>query len=192
LLEKRQEYQRKVAEARARERPSMPSAMARPHVVATEIERAYCKPSEVEVDENVVTPEGAKYVRLSCPKHGGATRKRTFTADEMKCYFDTVEKLDGEGCEKVDAAVYCANHITPTLVEQFTGGDVKRDEASKCLLERLDKGEVSAEYTWKKYRHFPLRAPRISDKQLHDKRLGEYFAGEPIYTVTPEKKEKME
>jgi hypothetical protein len=191
LMEKRQEYRRKVREARARERPPMPSAVTPPYVVATEIERAYCKPEEVEVRKSTVTPEGAKYVQLTCPKRGGATRERTFTADELKCYFDTVEKMDGTGCQKVDAALVCADHVTSTLTEQLTGGDVSRGEASKCLLEDLDKGEASAEYTWTKYKRFPLRTPRISSKQLHDKRLGEYFAGEPIYTATPEKKEKM-
>jgi hypothetical protein len=187
------EYKRKAEEARARVRPRMPPAVAPVFVPMREIERAYCKPEEVKVDENLVTPEGATFVQLTCPKRGGATRERVFTRDETMCYFDALAKKEKPSeCEKVDVALRCADYLTPTLTEQFTQEDVDREGANRCLIEKLDKNEVGAEHHWKEYRKFPSQPPRVTAKQLHDTRLGQYFAGEPIYSATPKTKEKVE
>lgn len=192
-----QEYQKKITEARARAAPPMPPAVAPPVFTAFgEIERKACKLEEVKAIKRTVTPDGAIYVQLECP--GGATRERVFTEPQARCYYDVlaakkvVEKKEAEPCEKVKTALYCTNSLTPTLTEQFTGKDVKREEAHACLDEMLKRDEVSAEHTWKKYRTFPPRPPRVTPKQLHDQRLGQYFAGEPIHSVTPETGEKWE
>ncbi len=178
----------------------MPAKITHPKFVPKhEIERVHCNPDEVKVHERVYSPDGGLYVKLQCTKRNGATRERSFSKEQMQCYFNTValEKASREGkdpheCDKVKAALVCADDITPTLTEQLSGTDVTRKEANECLLNMLRKGELSAEYHWQKFGVFPPVPPRVTEKQLHDMRLGQYFAGEPIYATTTGSRESME
>jgi len=190
-------YHELSRQAAARAAPSAPRILYPKYVPKEEIERRHCTPKEVKVDDRKVRPDGSIYVKLSCPKRGGATRERLFTAPEVQCYMSNValEREPGketEPCNKVTAALACADHLTPTLAEQVSSVDVTRHEADVCLKKMLAKGEVSAEYHWTKYRKFPQPPPNISDEELHDLRLGQFFAGEPIYQITSEARDMYE
>ncbi|OYD16921.1 hypothetical protein CH330_01245 [candidate division WOR-3 bacterium JGI_Cruoil_03_51_56] len=195
-LEEYKTYQKRLSEARGRPYPGLMPSRVTPKVFTrfTEIEKKFCKPAEVVVEEATVHPEGDVCVQLKCP--GGATRKRCFSADQAKCYFDcaATEKIvagkEPSAKDKTKCALVCANSMTPTLTEQFTGEDVKREPAAKVLDEMMKEGDVSAEQYWEKYHIFPPKPPRITDEQLYESRVGKYFAGEPIHEVTPKGQEK--
>lgn len=205
------EYERSVREWQARQRPPVPPAVTAGIFPPTEMERRGCKPEKVVVVDRKAFPEGDVRVVLSCPR--GATRTRVFEASETKCYVETlsakkkIEKKEPSAEQKVKVALTCTGALTPTLTEQFTGGDVSRQEAAKILDEHLKARDVSTEHTWQTYRKFPLRpkpkavpreaglppiAVRKLERDYYNRMRGLYFAGEAIHTVTPEKKREWE
>jgi len=197
-LEEYKLYQKRMKEARGRPLPGLMPRRIGPDVFTRiwELEKKSCKPEEVVVDEATVHPEGDVCVQLTCP--GGATRRRCFSADQTKCYFDcaAVEEAAGKkepsAEEKTKCAIYCANSLSPTLTEQFTGEDVKREAAAEAL-DKLNKAdEVSAELHWEKFHVFPPKTPMITDRQLYEKYSGKYFAGEPLFEVPPETQKEWE
>lgn len=114
-------------------------------------------------------------------------------------------------CEKTQIILNCmqGGGLTPTLTEVISGQDIPRGQwregseedkekkwkalpwtpkgAAKCLVELGDRGDAGTGSSfWMKYHVMPSMPRRMSDEAKWRYRLGKWFAGEPLYTATPE------